>query len=77
MFFIIVGLAMAQPIKEDNAFSNMENAVGYLVDNYGNKYIIIENADGAKLVKVKENPKNFFGNDLGITKDEINIKEIR
>jgi hypothetical protein len=63
--------------KEVNTFSDMENAVGYLVDTNGNKYLIIESGDGAKLVRVNENPKNFFGNDLGISRDEINIKEIK
>jgi len=67
-------ISFAQSGKEENTFSNMENAVGYLVDDLGNKYIIIESGDGAKLVKVRENPKNFFGNDFGITREDIKIK---
>jgi hypothetical protein len=72
---MIFSSAVAQVDKEAQTFSNMENAVGYLVDSSGNKYIIIESEDGAKLVKVRENPKTFFGNNFGISKEEINIKE--
>jgi len=74
---LLITSGYAQNNKEINTFSDMENAVGYLIDSRGNKYLIIESGDGAKLVKVRENPKNFFGNNLGISRDEMNIKEIK
>ncbi len=63
--------------KREKSFIGMENTVGYITDNKGNKFIIIETEDGAKLVKVKENPKKMFNGGLGISKEDLkglNIK---
>ena len=57
--------------KRGKSFIGMENTVGYITDNMGNKFIIIETEDGAKLVKVRENPKRLFNGGLGISKEDL------
>ena len=57
--------------KSGKTFLGMENTVGYITDNRGNKFIIIETEDGARLVKVKENPKKMFNGGLGISKEDL------
>ena len=63
--------------KGERSFIGMENTVGYITDNKGNKFIIIETEDGAKLVKVKENPKNMFNGGLGISKEDLKDLKVK
>ncbi len=63
--------------KGEKSFIGMENTVGYITDNNGNKFIIIETEDGAKLVKVKENPKKMFNGALGISKEDLRDIKIK
>ena len=63
--------------KRGKSFIGMENTVGYITDNMGNKFIIIETEDGAKLVKVRENPKRLFNGGLGISKEDLKDIKIK
>ncbi|RUM61688.1 MAG: hypothetical protein DSY66_01540 [Persephonella sp.] len=77
--FSVLAFAGNNPVdkKATNSFIGMENTVGYITDDRGNKFIIIETEDGAKLVKVKENPKKLFNGSLGISKEDFNGLKIK
>lgn len=51
----------------------MENTVGYIEDNNGRKFIVVETQEGARLIPVKKNPEKIINKDLGITKEEMQI----
>ena len=51
----------------------MENTVGYIEDNKGRKFLVVETEEGAKLVKVNKKPEKVVNRDLGITKEEMQI----
>lgn len=63
--------------KEQETFVGMENTVGYLTDNRGNKYLIVEEGDGARLIKVRENPRKLLKGSIGISKEDLDIKTTR
>ena len=71
LFITAFSIVFAQNENKEQGFLGMENTVGYITDNRGNKFIIIETEDGAKLVKVKENPKKLFDGGLGISKEDL------
>ena len=71
----IFGITLAK--NADQGFTGMENTVGYITDSKGDKFIIIETEDGAKLVKVKENPKKLFNGSLGISKEDLKDIKIK
>jgi hypothetical protein len=51
----------------------MENTVGYIEDNKGRKFIVVETPEGAKLISVKKDPEKIINKDIGITKKEMQI----
>jgi len=51
----------------------MENTVGYIEDNKGRKFLVVETQEGAKLISVKSNPEKVINKDIGITKEEMQI----
>ena len=63
--------------KEQETFIGMENTVGYLTDSRGNKYIIVEEGDGARLIKVRESPRKLLKGNIGISKEDLDIKTTR
>ncbi len=60
--------------EDENAFSGIENAVGYIKTTDGQKYIVIETENGAKLIKVSKDPENIIGENQGISKEDFKIK---
>ncbi|WP_457621354.1 hypothetical protein [Persephonella sp.] len=72
--FLITGLLYTQiAYSQDDIFTGMENTVGYIKDERGNKYIVIETPEGAKLIKTEKDPEKVLQNSLGISKDDLNI----
>ncbi|HIE58969.1 MAG TPA: hypothetical protein EYH43_05385 [Persephonella sp.] len=51
----------------------MENTVGYIEDNKGRKFIVVESQEGARLIPVKKNPEKIINKDLGISKEEMKM----
>jgi hypothetical protein len=71
---IIIGLlAYCISYSQDEIFTGMENTVGYIKDEKGNKYIVIETPEGAKLIKTEKDPENILKSSLGISKEDLNI----
>lgn len=61
---------------EDEPFYEGENVVGYIKDNKGNRYIVVETPDGrAKLIKTKKSPEEVLKDSYGITKKDFEIRE--
>jgi hypothetical protein len=73
IFIITTAFLFSHSYAEDEYFYDMGNTVGYIKDNKGNKYIVVEQNDGAKLIKVKEDPKNLLKEKLGITKKDLKM----
>ncbi|WP_456400745.1 hypothetical protein [Persephonella sp.] len=71
IFVIVSGLNTVK--SEDDIFTGMENTVGYIKDEKGNKYIVIETAEGAKLIRTEKNPEDVLKNSIGISKEDLNI----
>ena len=69
LIFLITFTSFAQ----DEYLSEMENTVGYIKDESGNSYLVIETKKGAKLVKVNEKPENLLRSKLGITKEDLKL----
>ncbi len=66
--FLLFGISLAK-----DYLAPMENTVGYIEDNKGRKFIVVETEDGAKLISVNKNPERIINKDLGITKEEMQI----
>ncbi len=66
---LITGVSYAQ----NEYFYDMGNNVGYIKDDKGNKYIVVEENSGAKLVKVKEDPETLMRDKFGISKEDLKI----
>ncbi|WP_457641520.1 hypothetical protein [Persephonella sp.] len=70
LIFVFAGSSLAQ----NEIFSEMENTVGYIEDEKGNKYLVIETPEGAKLIKTEKDPEKIIRDSLGISKDDLNIR---
>ncbi|ACO03513.1 MAG TPA: hypothetical protein DEP48_06685 [Persephonella sp.] len=71
---IITGLLFAYTsYSQEDIFTGMENTVGYIKDERGNKYIVIETPEGAKLIRTEKDPEEVLESSLGISKDDLNI----
>ncbi len=68
LILVIFGFSIAKDI-----LAPMENTVGYIEDNKGRKFLIVETEEGAKLIKVDKKPGKVINRDLGITKEEMQI----
>jgi len=68
---ITVLLAAFVSLAKEDYLSDMEDTVGYIKDSKGNNYIVVETKNGAKLVKIKENPQNLLKGKFGITKEDL------
>ncbi|RUM50668.1 MAG: hypothetical protein DSY47_01145 [Hydrogenothermus sp.] len=70
---LILALFMVSFSFAKDYLAPMENTVGYIEDNNGRKFIVVETPEGAKLISVKKNPEKIINKDLGITKEEMQI----
>jgi len=71
--FLILGSGQT---KAEEMFYDGENVVGFIKDDRGNKYIVIETADGkAKLIKTQKNPEELLKESYGITNKDFQIRE--
>ncbi|WP_028950013.1 hypothetical protein [Sulfurihydrogenibium subterraneum] len=62
-FYFLIGKAEnlnLPPIQDVTPFVGLENAVGYIQKENGEKFIVVETPEGTKLVKVKTNPKKLI-----------------
>lgn len=65
-----VGLSYAQ----NGYFYDLGNSVGYIKDSKGNKYLVIEDNSGAKLIKVKDDPEKLMKDKFGgISKEDLKM----
>lgn len=48
------------PIQDVTPFVGLENVVGYIQKENGEKFIVVETPEGTNLVKVKTNPKKLI-----------------
>ncbi|WP_457639676.1 hypothetical protein [Persephonella sp.] len=63
-------------VGEEGPFYDGENVVGYIKDDSGNRYIVIETPDGkAKLVKTEKSPEEVLQDSYGITNKDFQIRE--
>ncbi len=60
-----------QSYGEDKMFPEMENTVGYIVTENGEKYVVIETGNGAKLVKTDKNPKQVIRKNNFLSKEDF------
>jgi len=61
---------------EEEPFYDGENVVGYIQDDRGNRYIVIETPDGkAELVRTEKSPEEVLRDGYGITKKDFQIRE--
>ncbi len=61
--------------EETDSFYEGENVVGFIKDNHGNKYIVIETPEGkAKLIRTEKNPEEILKDSGGITKEDFEIR---
>ncbi len=58
---------------QDDTFSNLGKTVGYIEDSNGNKYLVVEEGEGAKLIKIKEKPEYLLRENFGISKKDLKI----
>ena len=70
--FSLLFILLTASAQEEYLY-DMGDTVGYIKDNKGNKYLVVETKTGAKLVKVKDNPENLLQEKLGITKDDLKL----
>ncbi len=75
ILFLFLGMFF-QSYSEDKVFPEMENTVGYIITESGEKYMIIESSNGAKLVKTEKNPKKIIKKSNFLSKEDfIKIEE--
>ncbi|WP_029520002.1 hypothetical protein [Persephonella sp. IF05-L8] len=75
IFLIFMGLLGIANAQEQEPFFEGENAVGYIKDTRGNKYIVIETPDGrAKLIKTRKNPEEILQDSYGISNKDFQIR---
>ncbi|MGC9007159.1 MAG: hypothetical protein ACP5JX_06275 [Sulfurihydrogenibium sp.] len=48
------------PISDLTPFTGLENTVGYIQKENGEKFLVVETPEGTKLVKVKTDPKKLI-----------------
>ncbi|WP_297456555.1 hypothetical protein [Persephonella sp.] len=73
--FVLIGSLWIANAQESEPFYEGENAVGYIKDTNGNKYIVIETPDGrAKLIKTKKNPEEILQGSYGISNKDFQIR---
>jgi len=74
---VIAGsLTVSTVYGEEEAFYEGENVVGYIKDDRGNRYIVIETPEGkAKLIKTEKNPEEILKDSYGITNKDFQIRE--
>ncbi len=71
----LLGLAFKSN-GEDKMFPEMENTVGYIITESGEKYIVVESNNGAKLVKTTKNPEKVLRKNNFLSKEDfIKIEE--
>ena len=61
-------------VAEENMFSDLENTVGFIKTEKGEKYLVIETKSGAKLVKTEKDPEEVIQKKIGIDKDDLNFQ---
>ncbi|RMA96103.1 hypothetical protein [Hydrogenothermus marinus] len=74
-FILFIILIFQFSMAEENYLYDIGNTVGYIKDNKGNKYLVIETKNGAKLIKTKENPEDLVKDKFGLTKKEFSGDE--
>ncbi|WP_051654136.1 hypothetical protein [Persephonella sp. KM09-Lau-8] len=73
--FVFSGVFLMVHAQESEPFFEGENAVGYIKDTSGNKYIVIETPDGrAKLIKTRKNPEEILQDSYGISNKDFQIR---
>jgi len=60
-----------QSYSEDKMFPEMENTVGYIITENGEKYIVVESSNGAKLVKTNKDPKKVIKRNNYLSKEDF------
>ncbi|WP_456393187.1 hypothetical protein [Persephonella sp.] len=69
-------LSVSTVYGEEEAFYEGENVVGYIKDDQGNRYIVIETPEGkAKLIKTEKSPEEVLKDSYGITNKDFQIRE--
>ncbi len=75
LIILILG-ALFKTYSEEKMFPEMENTVGYIITESGEKYIVVESSNGAKLVKTEKDPKKVITKNNFLSKEDfIKLKE--
>ena len=76
LFIGFSAFAIVSWAEEIEPFYDGENVVGYIKDDKGNKYIVIETPDGkGKLIKTDKSPEEVLQDSYGITNKDFDIRE--
>lgn len=72
VLFLSFSIIFSNALAEEEPFYDGENVVGYVKDDKGNKYIVIETPNGrAKLIRTNRNPEEILEQGYGITKKDF------
>ncbi len=73
---VILGLQFNSIFAEESKdmFSELENTVGFIKTQKGEKYLVIETKSGAKLVKTEKDPEQVIQRKIGISKEDLNFQ---
>jgi hypothetical protein len=70
LILLFLGIVL-QSYGEDKMFPEMENTVGYIITENGEKYIVVESNNGAKLVKTNKDPKKVIKKGNFLSKEDF------
>ena len=69
--FFIVSFSIAE---EKTPFDPLQNTVGFIKDSKGNKYLVVETKEGAKLINVSKKPEELINNKEKLLQKKLKVE---